>query len=174
MRFIVVIFCLMFISGQVTAQEAQPYQKPPKMLEDLLLAPPTPTVSIDEKAQFMLVMERSQYPDIEELAQPELRIAGLRINPRNFGPSRSNYITNMKIKNIGTGKEMQVTGLPANLKAGSPTWNPSQTKIAFSNTLNDRIDLYEIDVKTAAAKKGKQACLEPCPWVTTVILMMLP
>jgi dipeptidyl aminopeptidase/acylaminoacyl peptidase len=159
MRKIIVAFGFLVLLGQVQAQEALPYQKPPKMLEDLLLAPPTPTVSIDDKAQYMLVMERSQYPDVEELAQPELRIAGLRINPRNFGPSRSNYITNMKIKIIGTGKEVQVTGLPANLKAGGPTWNPSQTKIAFSHTLNDRIDLYEIDVKSAVAKKVNKRAL---------------
>ncbi|HSK12545.1 MAG TPA: hypothetical protein VK907_04970, partial [Phnomibacter sp.] len=141
------------------AQDEMVYQRPPKVLEDLLLAPPTPTVSIDNKAAFMLIMERSQYPDVEELAQPELRIAGLRINPRNFGPSRANYITNFKIKNIATGKEVQVTGLPANLKAGSPTWDPSYTKIAFSQTLNDRIDLYEIDVKTAVAKKVNKRAL---------------
>jgi dipeptidyl aminopeptidase/acylaminoacyl peptidase len=159
MRYIVAFISLLCFIGPVDAQEALPYQKPPKMLEDLLLAPPTPTVSIDDKAQFMLVMERSQYPDVEELAQPELRIAGLRINPRNFGPSRSNYITNMKIKNIGSGKETQVTGLPANLKAGGPTWNPSQNKIAFSHTLNDRIDLYEIDVKTAVARKVNKRAL---------------
>lgn len=141
------------------AQDATPYQRPPAILEELLLAPPTPSVSIDDKATYMLVMERSQYPDIEELAQPELRIAGLRINPRNFGPSRSNYITNFKLRHIPTGKEMQVTGLPAKLQAGSPTWNPGQTKIAFSNTLIDRIDLYEIDVKTAVAKKVNKRAL---------------
>jgi dipeptidyl aminopeptidase/acylaminoacyl peptidase len=150
---------LLFLVISVQAQEALPYQKPPKILEDLLLASPTPTVSFDEKATVMLIMERSQYPDVEELAQPELRIAGLRINPRNFGPSRSNYITNFKLKNIATQKESQVTGLPANLKAGSPTWNPSYTKIAFSHSLNDRIDLYEIDVKTGVAKKVNKRAL---------------
>ncbi len=153
MRKPVLFFCGLIMLVNLFAQEATPYKKPPKLLEDLLLAPPTPTVSIDDKANFMLVMERSQYPDVEELAQPELRIAGLRINPRNFGPSRSNYITNFKIKNIATGKEMQVTGLPTNLKGGNPTWNPSQTKIAFSNTTGSTIELYEIDVKTAVAKK---------------------
>jgi len=159
MRKMVFAIAFLFSFVPLFAQEALPYQRPPKLLEDLLLAPPTPTVSIDDKAQYMLIMERSQYPDVEELAQPELRIAGLRINPRNFGPSRANYIINMKIKNITTGKEMQVTGLPANLKGGAPTWNPSQNKIAFSHTLTDRIDLYEIDVKMAVAKKVNKSAL---------------
>ncbi len=150
----------LFIFGlPATAQEAEPYKHPPKILEDLLLAPPTPTVSFDEKANYMLIMERSQYPDVEELAQPELRIAGLRINPRNFGPSRANFITNFKIKDLASGKELQVSGLPSPLKAGAPVWNPSQTKIAFSHTLADRIDLYEIDVKSGVARKINKKAL---------------
>ena len=153
MRFFVIACFLSFHFLAVQAQDAMPYQRPPKVLEDLLLAPPTPTVSFNNKATYMLIMERSQYPDVEELAQPELRIAGLRINPRNFGPSRANYVTNFKIKQIATGKEMQVTGLPAKMKGGGPVWNPSQTKIAFSNTTGSAIDLYEIDLQTAVAKK---------------------
>lgn len=153
MRYLILAGWLLTFFLKTAAQDAAPYKHPPKILEDLLLAPPTPTVSFDEKGKFMLVMERSQYPDVEELAQPELRIAGLRINPRNFGPSRANFITNFKIKDIVTGNEIQVSGLPANLKAGTPVWSPSQKKIAFSNTLSDRIDLYEIDVITNIAKK---------------------
>ena len=103
MRYLLLAVWLLTFILPTSAQEAEPYKHPPKILEDLLLAPPTPTVSFDEKAKYMLVMERSQYPDVEELAQPELRIAGLRINPRNFGPSRSNYITNFKIKEITAG-----------------------------------------------------------------------
>lgn len=145
---------LLLVQLQARSQEATDYKKPPKLLEDLLLAPPTPSVSIDDKGKYMLLSERSSnYPGVEELAQPELRIAGLRINPNNFGPSRQVYTTNFKIKNMATGAETAVKGLPANLKASGPTWNPSQTKIAFAHTNNAVIDLYEIDVTTAVAKK---------------------
>ena len=97
---------LLLVQLQARSQEATDYKKPPKLLEDLLLAPPTPSVSIDDKGKYMLLSERSSnYPGVEELAQPELRIAGLRINPNNFGPSRQVYTTNFKIKNIATGAE---------------------------------------------------------------------
>ncbi|MGV3547551.1 MAG: alpha/beta hydrolase family protein, partial [Pedobacter sp.] len=46
-----------------------------------------------------------------------------------------------------------VTGLPATLFAGNVRWNPSETKIAFTQTAQDRIDLYVIDVATAKATK---------------------
>ena len=77
--------------GTVYAQDAIEYKTPPKEIFDLVMAKPSPGVSIDTKGEWMLIMERSAMPSIEELAQPELRIAGLRINPNNFGPSRSAY-----------------------------------------------------------------------------------
>ncbi len=150
---------LLAFSLQGMAQDDIQYQRPPQAVADILLAPGTPSVSIDDKGTYMLLSERSSYPKIEELAQPELRIAGMRLNPNNFGPSRSTYITNFKIKTVATGKEMQVTGLPANLKAGSPVWNPSQTKFAFSHTTANTIDLYEADIKTGVAKKVNKKSL---------------
>ncbi|PIG95986.1 hypothetical protein CS542_09600 [Pedobacter sp. IW39] len=64
----------------VFAQDAVNYQLPPKAIADLLLASPTPTVSLDSKAEWMLLSTRNSYPSVEELAMPEFRIAGLRIN----------------------------------------------------------------------------------------------
>lgn len=144
---------LMALGLGSAAQDDIQYQRPPQAIADILLAPATPSVSIDDKGVYMILSERTSYPTIEELAQPELRIAGMRLNPNNFGPSRSGYVTNFKVKHIPTGKEMQVTGLPANLKAGNAVWNPSQTKMAFSQTTANSIDLYEADIKTGVAKK---------------------
>ena len=106
------------------------------------MAKPTPGVSFDSKGQYMLVLDRSSMPSVEDLAQPELRIAGLRINPNNFGPSRSAYITNITIKEVSTGKEFSLTGLPANLKAGNLQWSPNDDKAAFTNTTNNAVDIY--------------------------------
>ncbi|MEP7238488.1 MAG: hypothetical protein ABI685_11505, partial [Ferruginibacter sp.] len=110
---------LVFFCGNLFAQDAIEYQTPPKEIYDLVMAKPTPGISFDNKGQYMLVLDRSSMPSVEDLAQPELRIAGLRINPNNFGPSRSAYTTDITIKEITSGKEFHVSGLPANLKAGN-------------------------------------------------------
>jgi dipeptidyl aminopeptidase/acylaminoacyl peptidase len=135
------------------AQDAINYQLPPKDIADLLLAKPTPGVSIDSKASWMLLSERNSYPTVDELGQPEIRIAGLRLNPNNFSPSRQNYINNFILKNIKTDQEIKVLGLPANLLAGSVSWNPSETKIAFTNTTATAVDLYIIEVATQKATR---------------------
>ena len=151
---------LLFVSFtclKVFAQEAIKYQTPPKAINDLVTARPTPGISIDETGTWMLIMERSSMPSVEELAQPELRIAGLRINPNNFSPSRSGYTTGLLLKNIKTEVETSISGLPANLKAGNFQWSPVEDKIAFTNTTNIGVDLYIINISSKKANKINKA-----------------
>ncbi|MEO7530260.1 MAG: prolyl oligopeptidase family serine peptidase, partial [Sediminibacterium sp.] len=98
-----------------------------------------------------------------ELGQPENRIAGMRLNPNNFSPSRQSFINNFSLKNIKTDQAFSIAGLPANMLAGNATWSPSETKIAFTNTTGTRVDLYVIDV---AAKKAMKINKQP---VNTVL-----
>lgn len=67
-------------------------------MADLLLAKPTPGVSIDSKAEWILFSERNPYPSIEELAMPEYKIAGMRINPNNYSPSRQTFVNSFSLK----------------------------------------------------------------------------
>ena len=149
---------LLFAFSFTKAQDAVSYQLPPKDIADLLLAKPTPAVKIDSKAEWMLLSERNSYPTVEELGQPENKIAGLRLNPNNFSPSRQTFNNNFRLKNIKTDKEFTIEGLPANMLAGAASWSPSETKIAFTNTTGTRVDLYVIDIATKKATKiNKQA-----------------
>lgn len=151
-----VLFWALCLSAFVYGQDAVSYQTPPKEIADLLLAKPTPLVSMNTHASWLLLSERNSYPTVEELGQPENRIAGLRINPNNYAPSRQNFINNFILKNLQDGKEFSVTGLPANLLAGNVSWSPSETKIAFTQTNSVRVDLYVIDVATHKATRINQ------------------
>jgi dipeptidyl aminopeptidase/acylaminoacyl peptidase len=142
---------LLVSSATLVAQDG--YKTPPKEIMDLILVKPTPNVSTDDKAEWLLFSQGDSYPSVEELAQPELRIAGLRINPNNFAPSRQNFINDIWLKNVSSGKEFKISGLPSPLKAGSISWSPNDKKIAFTHTSNSRIDLYVIDLAAKQAIK---------------------
>ncbi len=150
---IIVLSMSFFLCLGAAAQDATNYQLPPKEIADLLLAKPTPDVSIDSKGEWMFQSERNSYPTVEELGQPEIRIAGLRLNPNNFSPSRQTFINNFTLKNLKTNKEFKVNGLPVNMLASNVRWSPTEKKIAFTNTTNNRVDLYILDVATKTAKK---------------------
>ncbi|MBL7739264.1 MAG: prolyl oligopeptidase family serine peptidase [Chitinophagaceae bacterium] len=158
-RFVFTVLIIFFLNTTVSAQDDVSYKTPPKDIADMLLAKPTPNVSVDDKGEWMLFTESSSYPSVEELARPELRIAGLRINPANFAPSRQVFINAVYLKNIATGKEYKITGLPSPLYAGSISWSPNDKKIALTHTTSGRVDLYAIDIATQKAVKVNKAAL---------------
>ncbi|NDF97334.1 MAG: S9 family peptidase [Chitinophagia bacterium] len=133
-----------FLPG--SAQQSGGYKLPPKDVADLLLAKRPASVSIDDNGEWMLLSESNSYSEMDELAAPELKIAGLRINPRNAGPSRQNLIHTLKLRNALTRKEYTISGLPQPLKATAISWSPQQQKIALLHMGEDRIDLYVINV----------------------------
>lgn len=150
---------VIFLCMPGLAQDDISYKMPPKDITDMLLAKPAPGVSIDDKGEWMLLTENNSYPSVEELARPELKIAGLRINPANFAPSRQNFISNLYLKNISTGRELKISGLPSPLFAGNISWSPDDKKIAFTQTTAGRVDLYVIDVNTQKATKLNKTAL---------------
>ena len=150
--FVLLVLMIVF-SVHLTAQDNSSYQLPPKVIADLLLAAPTPAISVSGNAKYMLVMERNSYPAVEELGQPELKIAGIRINPLNASLTRQTYINRISVKLVGADKNLEIKGLPANLSALNPTWNPSENKIAFFNVLSNSVDVYVIDITALTCKK---------------------
>jgi dipeptidyl aminopeptidase/acylaminoacyl peptidase len=141
---------VLLISSAVSAQTS--YQTPPASIADLVNAPSTPAVTFSKDGSFMLLLERTESPSIEDLAQPELRIAGLRINPSTSGPSRAGGYTNLKIKKTATGEEIQVTGLPSLAKMSGFTFSLDERYLAFTQTEAKGISLWMVDLSTHTAK----------------------
>jgi len=141
---------VLLISSAVSAQST--YQTPPAAIADLVNAPSTPAVTFSKDGSFMLLLERTESPSIEDLAQPELRIAGLRINPSTSGPSRSGGYINLKIKKTATGEEIQVTGLPSAAKMSGFTFSMDERYLAFTQTEAKGISLWVVDLSTYTAK----------------------
>ncbi|MYE05540.1 MAG: S9 family peptidase, partial [Bacteroidetes bacterium SB0662_bin_6] len=84
------VFLLAAATTDVAAQEgADGYRTPAAELAALVDAPATPGVSLSPDESVMLLTMRPSLPSIAEVSAPELRIAGLRINPRTNGPSRA-------------------------------------------------------------------------------------
>lgn len=160
------ILLALLASGAACAQDAVTYQRPPAVIEELLLAKPTPGVSVGRNGEWLLLAERITFPGVEELAEPELRIAGLRLNPRNFSTTRGTYSNNLKLQNIRTKELFPVTGLPEGLRSNSPQWSPDGKKAALMHYGPQRVDLYVISVETKAAAKINTAALNATSGMT--------
>jgi len=142
---------LLTFSGIAMAQDS--YQTPPQALANLVNNPGTPGVSFTRDGKSMILLQRSESPTIEDLAQEELRLAGVRFNPANHSPSRSGYTTGMSIKDIATGAERQVSGVPADAKITSMTWTTDGNIMAFLNMTDTGNEVWLFDLKSASVKK---------------------
>jgi dipeptidyl aminopeptidase/acylaminoacyl peptidase len=129
------------------------YQRPPEDIAKLVEAPITPLVTVSPDKTWMVLLEQSDYPSIEELSRPELRIAGQRINPDNFGPTRLTYTTGITFKNLKDLKEYTIANLPSDLQLTNLLFSPDNKKATFLQTYADKIELWMIDVGTFSAKK---------------------
>ena len=160
------------------AQANLKYQQPPKAIVDLVDVLPTPTVRISPAAKgqtrWILIEQLSGLPSIADLAQPEFRLAGLRFNPRTNGPSRGRYVTSLKIQALPNGKEIPISGMPADPKIISVEWSADAQKISFVNISDSKADagltLWVVDVAKAQAHRVSAIALngifgQPCEWL---------
>jgi len=142
-----------FLISYVSLAQDFNYQLPPQAVIDLVDAPATPSVSIGTKAGKLLLMHSSELPDISDLAAPELRLAGIRIDPLTSGPSRSSYFINLSLMNLDGTNEVKVSDLPKQARIRSITWSPDEQHIAFTHTTGNSIELWVIEVVTAKARR---------------------
>jgi len=127
---------------QTNAQLNLPYQHPPEPIKSLALAPSTPAIITSPDGNWLAILERPELPSILELSQPELRIAGIRINPRNFGPSRSRYYISISILNTFDKSRFIVDQLPQDARIANVEWSPDSEKLAFLLIDDTGISLY--------------------------------
>lgn len=145
------LILLTIMTTPLLAQDNLPYQTPPKAIADLIDAEKTPGASLSPAGDQMLLLSRPSLPSIEEVAQEELRIAGIRINPKTNSSSRSSYYNGMTLKSMKDQKEKMITGLPADPKIENVSWSPDGSKIAFTLTKTNGLELWVADTKTAKA-----------------------
>ncbi|GEC77324.1 prolyl oligopeptidase family serine peptidase [Flavobacterium aquatile] len=135
------------------AQENLTYKKPSSEIMALADYERAPSVSMDSKKEYMLLSYRNTYKTLDDLNQEEMRLGGLRINPVTNISSTVTYVNNLKLRKISDKNETQVSGLPSNAKISNVAWSQNEKKIAFTNTTNSGVELWIIDVASAAAKK---------------------
>ncbi|GAB4022778.1 S9 family peptidase [Spirosoma koreense] len=143
---------LFLLSTTVRSQDAPTYQRPPAEMTDLLLAPPTPTINLSPTNDYLLLLERAALPTIDELAEPELRLGGIRINPANNGQSRIGSYVKLSVKRVNTSELVAIRELPAG-RFTDLHWSPDGKKFAFILIGTNQLDLWMVDVEQRQARR---------------------
>src|SRR6056297_668881 len=153
----VLFFTLVLSYFLGVSQDNLEYQQPTKDILDMVEAPLAPSVLMDDNGNYMVLLYRDYYKTIEELSEKELRLAGLRINPKTNIGSRTNYYNNIKIKSPNNKMATEVSGLPENPRLSNFSWSPDQSKIAVTNTTKNGVEVWVLDLEKAKVTRLTEA-----------------
>ncbi|MFC0677131.1 S9 family peptidase [Lysobacter korlensis] len=134
---------------------ASGYRLPPAALQAIVDAPRPPQLLLGPKRDLAALMQVPPLPSIETVAQPELKLAGMRINPRTYSDSRFSFGSDLWLMEVGSGKELRIEGLPQPLSIATTTWSPDQSQLAFNHVdpRSGANELWVVDVATRRARR---------------------
>src|SRR5690606_5527146 len=118
-----------------------------------------PMLALSPKRDLAAMIDTPALPSIAEVAQPELKLAGLRINPRTYSPSRFSFGAGLSLLDLASRSKTPISGLPDPLRLAVSAWSPDQRHIAFSHVAlaakgdAGAVELWVVDVATAAARR---------------------
>ncbi len=153
MRKLLVLSVLLILFTTVKAQENLTYQKPSREILELVDYQKAPQIIMDEKYENIVFTYQNTYKTLEDLNQEELQLGGLRINPVTNIASAMTYTVNLKVRKFQDKEPIQVKGLPENPRLTYFAWSPDETKMAFTNTTANSVELWVLDIVSATAKR---------------------
>ncbi|ALO14495.1 Prolyl tripeptidyl peptidase precursor [Salinivirga cyanobacteriivorans] len=153
MKRLIPIAILLMTNLTLFSQVDIDYQVPPIEILDLADVDMAPSMRIDDEGKHMVLISRNQYKSIAELSEKEMRLAGLRINPKTNISSRERFYNDLSVMEVGDQEATKVKGLPEEPRLSNFSWSPDEKYMAFTNTTNQGVELWVLDVDNAKAKK---------------------
>ncbi len=139
--------------ASIFAQNAPAYRAPSPALAAVVDAPLAPAAILPPNRRNLALLERAAAPSIAELAQPELRLAGVRLDPVTNSQSRAVAYTGLIIKPIDGGPERRISGFPTDTHIGSYAWSNDSRHLALALVRDNGIELWLAEIATAQARR---------------------
>jgi len=146
-------FMLWLLALPMFANANQEYQKPPSEILDLVDVKLAPYAFMDDAQRNLILLSRDNFKSIAELSEKELRLGGLRIDPKANIGSRVTFFNDMKIRRVGSDKTLAVKGLPTNPRLSNFAWSPNQQYMAMTHKVTNGVELWVVDIEKASARK---------------------
>ena len=143
------------------------YDQPPKNILDVMHAPSPPSPDVSPTMDRMLLVSWQDYPSIARVATPYLRLAGVRVEPKNHskhdtpgGYGITPCATGFELVHIPDGARTPIS-LPENACPGEPVWSADGKRFAFTNIAAESVELWIGDATTGVVHSVADARLNP-------------
>lgn len=147
-------------------ERASGYDRPPQNVLDVMRAPSPPVPYVSPTYDTILLVSWVDYPPIAQVAEPFLKLAGVRVEPKSrrrhdtpAGYGITECARDFTLTKVATGAETRVT-LPAGCTE-APFWSADGKRFAFRTTEGDAVRLYVGDAATGALRVMADAKLNP-------------
>jgi dipeptidyl aminopeptidase/acylaminoacyl peptidase len=143
------------------------YNLPPDNILSVLRSPSPPVPVVSPNDETILLVSWQEYPSIARVATPFLRLAGVRVEPKNHSrhDTRGGYgitpcATGFELVRVADGTLTPVP-LPAGMCPGNPVWAADGKRFAFVNIASDCVQLWIGDASTGSVKQVAGVHLNP-------------
>lgn len=143
------------------------YNQPPKKILEIMQAPSTPFPMMSPTLDRIMLVAMQDYPSIDRVAEPFLRLAGVRIEPKNHSkhdtnggygipPCARSYAL-VKVAD-GSEKNIDISKLTC---ADFPQWSADGKHFYFKNRTADSVELWIGDAQSARIFRVSGVKLNP-------------
>ncbi|KAA8549085.1 hypothetical protein F0562_000769 [Nyssa sinensis] len=138
------------------------YRLPPPEIRDIVDAPPLPALSFSPQRDKILFLKRKSLSPLLELARPEEKLAGIRIDGKCNARSRMSFYTGIGIHQLmhdgALSPEKEIHGLPDGAKINFVTWSNDGRHLSFSIRIDEedntssKLRVWVANVETGEAR----------------------
>jgi dipeptidyl aminopeptidase/acylaminoacyl peptidase len=144
----------------VPAAMASRYDKPPPNVLEVLHAPSPPRPYVSPTGETILLVSQVQYPSIAQVAEPYLKLAGVRVEPRTRrkhdtagGYGVAPCAQTIALVDVASTRETPIALPPGGCVDGM-AWAADGKHFAFRNTAQDAVELWLGDITGATHRLG--------------------
>src|ERR1700683_503297 len=158
----------------VASESVSGYNQPPKNILDVMHAPSPPRPSVSPTQDSILLVSWQDYPSIARVSTPFLRLAGVRVEPKNHskhdtpgGYGITPCVRSMELVRVAAASSKEKDGaqihikLPEGACPGGPVWAADGKRFAFVNLAPTAVELWIGDAKTGEVHPVRGARLNP-------------
>jgi dipeptidyl aminopeptidase/acylaminoacyl peptidase len=143
------------------------YDKPPQYVLDVLHAPQPPNPYVSPTNDRIMLESWAWYPPISQVAEPFLKLAGVRVEPRTRrkhdtpgGYGIAPCAQTLALVDVATSRETAVK-LPPDGCVDDTSWSADGRRFAFRNTAQDAVELWIGDASNGTIRRLGNARLNP-------------
>ncbi|MBX3142247.1 MAG: S9 family peptidase [Trueperaceae bacterium] len=132
-------------------EEGRSYRFPPAAVVSLVTTPQPEAKFVSPDGRFLLTAQLEDLFDLAYLAQPTVKVAGMRIFTHDNSQVKTRFYRRPQVVDLLDGKSVTLR-LDEDARLGLPIWSHDSSKIAFPRYAESGVELWVADTATGEVR----------------------